>query len=261
MSDMAGRRRARQAAVGLAEFFAPVTDPEEAVDFTAPLARYRRKMAHCREKVVEADYAHQDQLRIQAKLFRHRTELSSALSNKLVRLRRLCLGLLQDEELKEWGLDGAVAQDPVAVLRQGQKAQRNFQQPDLDEIESPEWMAIKVHAEPIVQALESNVRDLDLTIQEIARQRRRIEDAAAEKGQAFTEFDTNYLLIGRSTEACFRMGGMDEAADRARPSTRRLAAGADGDEAAEEAEAQAAADSADTETPPEVEKSEPPPDA
>ncbi len=172
----------------------------------------------------------------------------------------LCLGLLEDEELKEWGLDGAVAQDPVAVLRQGQKAQHNFEQPDLDEIESPEWMAIKVHAEPIVQALESNVKELDLTIQEIARQRRRIEEAAAEKGQAFKEFDKNYLLIGRSTEASFRMAGMDEAADRARPSTRRLAAGEDGDEAAEEAEAQAAADSVNTETP-EVQESEPQPDA
>ncbi len=81
-----------------------------------------------------------------------------------------------------------------------------------------------MRTQALVGPLDEDVKVLDTTLDDIAEQRRRVQNASKEKNEAFGEFKTNYLHIGRSTEDAYRMVGLDAEADRVRPSIRRLAA-------------------------------------
>ncbi len=108
-------------------------------------------------------------------------------------------------------------------MRQSQKALRNLDKPDL-EIEAEMWEGVVMRTQALVGPLEKDVKVLDATLDEISAQRRRVQNASKEKNEAFGEFKTNYLHIGQSTEATYRMVGLDAEANRVRPSIRRLAA-------------------------------------
>ncbi|HEX9731026.1 MAG TPA: hypothetical protein VGG06_03460 [Thermoanaerobaculia bacterium] len=210
-----------QAAEGLREFFAPVIGPDENFDLTALFVLKGRKLRHCREQVVAADLEHREQVEALTRLLTARDGLTTLLGSKLVDLRRVCLGLYDEDELLRLGLDGAVSQDPVTVYRQGQKAWARFKKPGLELKAPPAWLVVEVKTETLVEGLGNDVQSLGDTLTEISRQRRRVQKAAAARRKAAAEFDRCYQLIGSSTEKDYRMAGLDDEADRVRPSRRQ----------------------------------------
>lgn len=223
-----------KARTGLESFFHPVARADEPVDLMAPIVMQREKMTWCRELVVETDLAHQLELGKLAKYIAQRNSLSSEVSKKLVRIRRVGRGLLGEDEFVETGLDGAVSQDPEVIARQGKKVTLAFAQPGL-ELESSAWVRAKIEVEDLLDGLDADVEALEAVLGKVSLHRRRVEDTAEEKRQALDGFNESYLLIGRSTEACFRMAGMPAAAERVRTATRRLASSEDDEEPAQEA--------------------------
>lgn len=208
-----------QAAEGLAEFFAPVIGPDETFDLTALFVLKNRKLRWSREQVVTADLAHREQVEILSELLTGRDALAKSLGGKLVDLRRVCLGLFDEEELIRLGLGGAVSQDPVVIHRQGQKAWLRFQ--NLEQLKTPKWLEVEVKVETLVSGLGTDVQALGEKLTEISKQQRRVEKAAAVRRKAAADFDRNHQLIGSSTETDYRMAGLDDEADRARSSRRR----------------------------------------
>jgi hypothetical protein len=211
---------AAHAAEGLAELFAPVIGPDESFDLTALFTLRNRKLRHCREQLAATDLEHRDQVEELTRLIHQRDALAKSLGDKLVNLRRVCLGLTDETELVRLGLAGAVSQDPVVVYRQGQKAWMRFQKPGL-ELRSPEWMDVRIRPETLVTALGTDVQELSTHLAEISRQRRRVQTAAAARRRADEDFDRCYQLIGRSTAADYRMAGLEAEAERVRPPRRR----------------------------------------
>ena len=206
---------------GLGIFFMPVAKPDQTIDLTTPFVLRRDKMRWCRERVTTADLAHQIELGKQAKLFKQRDELTRSLGVKLVKMRSTGSGLLDEGEFAEIGLVGPVSNDPTTVHRQGRKVLLGFAQKG-QQLESPGWQAVGITAEPLIAGIATNVEALGKVLEAIAEQKRLVQGAAAARERAFAEFNTNYLLIGRWTEASLRMAGLDMEADRARPSVRRL---------------------------------------
>ena len=209
-----------KAQTGLESFYSPVSAPGEGTDVMAPFVLQRQKMKWCREQVVETDIHHQVAVGKLLKFIKRRDSLTSSLGGKLVDVRRICLGLLEEDEFSEVGLDGAVSQDPVTVLRQGRKVRLAFGQPGL-ELTSPSWVKAKIEVDWMLDDLVENVDALDAMIDQVAMQNRIVQAAAAARRQAVEDFDENHLLVGRSVEACFRMAGMKEEADRVRMASRR----------------------------------------
>lgn len=211
---------AEHAAAGLAEFFAPVIEPDETFDLTTFFTLRNRKLRHSREQFATADLEHREQVEELTRLLLQRDALSSSLGGKLVNLRRVFLGLADEAQLVRFGLAGAVSQDPVTVYRQGQKAWTRFKKPDM-ELRSPEWMDVQIRTESLVEALGTDVQALSTVLIDISRQRRRVQEAAAARRKADEDFDRCYQLIGSSTEADYRMAGLEAEAERVRPSQRR----------------------------------------
>ena len=241
----------------LRAFYAPVLKPDETIDLTSTLDLNLRKLRWCREQVIEADLNHQAALERLSELLHQRTDMTSTVGGKLVRLRRICLGLFDEEELLRLGLDGTVAQDSTLVYRQGQKVVWRFRQPDL-ELASSTLPQIKVEVSELAEALAGDVKSFGELLHEIDLQRRRVQRAAARKRQAIEDFDFNYLHVGRITESCYFMAGMDDEAQRARPSVRRSGRGQDAEEQPPEEEPQP--DDAPAEDPPPADDAEPEPD-
>lgn len=211
---------AEHAAAGLAEFFAPVIEPDETFDLTAFFTLRNRKLRHSREQFATADLEHREQTEELTRLIQQRDALAKSLGDKLVKLRRVCLGLTDEAQLVRFGLAGAVSQDPVIVYRQGQKVWTRFKKPDM-EIRSPEWMDVQIRNESLVEALGTDVQALSTLLIDISRQRRRVQKAAAARRKADEDFDRCYQLIGGSTEADYRMAGLEADAERVRPLQRR----------------------------------------
>ncbi len=209
-----------QAAEGLADFYAPVIKPDEAFDLTALFVLNGRKLRHCREQVVEADLEHRTQVETLTRLQGERDALTSSLGNRLVRIRRVCLGLYDEKELVRLGLDGTVSNNAVAVYRQGQKTWRRLLQSNL-ELKPPELEIEPMDLGPFIEALGSDVKSLGTLLLEIGKQRRKVQVAAAVKGKALAEFERCYVLIGANTESAYRMADLDAEAARARPTRRR----------------------------------------
>ena len=218
---------------GLRTFYFPVAKPDVTVDFATPFVLQHDKMRWCRERMVEADLKHQFEIGVQTALFARRKTLVLSVGGKLVNLRRTCGGLLEEAEFAEIGLVGPVSQDPVTLARQGRKVLLGFARRG-QELKSPVWLRVAIETESLLEGLASDVEALEKVIAEISQQLRLVQGAAAEREEAFADFDKNYVQIGRSAEAAFRMAGMDAEADRARLPSRRLSRG-EPDESAPEA--------------------------
>lgn len=215
-----------KATAGLDDFFAPVIGPEETLDLSMPLVLCERKLRWNRQQVEARDLEHRQQVEELSRLLTRRDKLTRSVAETLINTRRVCLGLYGDDELVALGLDGTVARDATNVLRQGRKAWLRLSQ--RGGMESPDWVDVEIDLGSLAQSLRRDTDVLDRLLDEIGEKRRLVEATASAKRAALRDFDLSYLLIARSAEAAYRMAGMDDEAERARPPRRRGSSGSDG---------------------------------
>jgi hypothetical protein len=211
---------ADEALVGLGEFFLPVLD-DTPLDARTFLDGLRLKMAWWRGWLCDLDLAHQETVSERQSWRRRETVQAKSLYDRLVNMRRTTRGLLTEQDLLTLGLAGTVAQEPVKVLRQSEKTWKRFHKDDL-KIESEEWPEVRAPLTALASRLEPDVEGLTKSVKEVRRARRKVWSAAARKRQAIKDFDRQYLWIAKTVEMLFRMAGLDEAADRVKPRSRRL---------------------------------------
>ena len=209
------------ASAGLDEFFAPVEDDGTGFDAETYFDVLRRKVVWWRERLIHLDLTHQEELAERAEQRGREVELAKSLYGRLVNLRRVSHGLLEEDDLVTLGLAGTVSQDPVTVQRQAEKAWKRFQGDD-PKVRSSRWPQVREKLTAMADDLGPDVKALAKTVKDLKRTRRKVESAASRKRQGIRDFDRHYFWIAKSAEVHLRMAGLEDAADHVKPQARRL---------------------------------------
>lgn len=212
---------ATETVAALDEFFAPVRRPEEQPAVGVSLDLYRRKLAWVSDNLRTAETCYLAGLARDGELCARRDTLAAELSSKLGILFSTCRGWFDKEELRLLGFAARTPRSPRPVLERSREVVTGVERLDV-ELDSPEWPNMKAWLRKQARSLVPAIEGLSRTLDDLEKQRRRTKADLAARKEASSEFDRNYLSIGRSAEAMLRMAGKDAEADRIHPSTRQL---------------------------------------
>lgn len=204
----------------LGEQFAPFLGEGLAMPFETQLELFKNRLTHDRDELVEASR----ELRIESA---RETNIRSArdaemkvVFNRVVRLRRLIQGAYDDEQLNDLGFTRQTSQLPAELLEQAVHLSRLLRAPDL-ELPSSAFGTFELDVPALTQEFEPAVGRLRQSMSDLARQVRLTEVAQLAKNGALEKYNSTFLWIARTVESLLRLAGLDEVAERVRPSSRR----------------------------------------
>jgi hypothetical protein len=135
----------------------------------------------------------------------------------LVDLRAALAGAYGNASLPKVGLTGPAPQDPQALLAYGRKVNESLAQVKLG---APKRKGVQVDLKVFGKELDTQLAALESALKAVARETREGQATQAAKAKALDENDKAFLRAGTVVEALARLAGLDEVADRARPSAR-----------------------------------------
>jgi hypothetical protein len=182
------------------------------------IQRLGRTLQASIEALVEADHAHEIKKAGGRRVRREAKEAAAMLYRELVDLRRVVDAVGGRVALVKVGLEGITTREPLALCRVGDAVHTRL--PGLAS-ELAGRRGLTFDATAYVGPGAAATSRLEVAREEWVREQRERDITLMHKLRAMSAFDTCYLSVARALEALFRLAGMDELADRVRPTRRR----------------------------------------
>jgi hypothetical protein len=205
----------------VARAFAPFTEEGEAFPDLEYLQRLcARALAHHQRELVLKDEAHLAELSDGAGARDRRDRAAAALLGLLVTLRATCRGAFGWRNADRLlGLGGAMTRDPVVLARKGHRVLEVLRS-EAFQLPPPRLPGLLLDVSGWGTQLEEPLLELEAALDEVARDRRRAETTLVAKQEAMADYDRFFRQVSRLLEDLCRLGGLDDLADRLRPSRR-----------------------------------------
>jgi hypothetical protein len=135
----------------------------------------------------------------------------------LIDLRAAIVGTHGNSALSALGLTGPAPQDSQPLLAYGRKVEEAIASAKLG---TPKRKGVQVDLKVFGKELGTHLTALEASLKAVARETREGQVTQAAKTKAQEENDKAFMRAGTVVEALARLAGLDEVADRARPSAR-----------------------------------------
>lgn len=213
-------------AVHVADGLRSLLEPELAAGETLPdlehlqillgraLMRRRRALVASQEELLTAQEA--------ASTGRAaRDAASRQLYGKLTDLRAALSATYGAEPVSTWlGLRGDTARDPLALLRQADRARARLRDPHRSP-PPPRVPLLAAAPEAWAAHLDAEAEALRQALEEVGEHTKKVDDALCEKARTLATFDDAFVHIAANLEALYRLAGKPGLARGVRPSRRR----------------------------------------
>ena len=213
----AGTTHAEATAVGLGKVLKPhLAKGESLPDVGLVMILVARALEAAKIKMVEADAAHQAELGDDDAIREGRDAATAALSDKLVELREVIVGIYGSAAASAV-FPGPAPQDPVVLSR--------FAGEVATAVERVKLPAPRIKAKLDLAETATELRalraTLDAAIKEVAKEVREAQATLDEKNQALAGYDELFGGGATAMTGLLRMAGKADLAAKVKPSTRR----------------------------------------
>jgi hypothetical protein len=182
------------------------------------IRRLGRTLQTSIDTLVAADKAHEaeksDDLAVRVEL----DEATEQLYREVVEFRAGLEAVGHPDALLHIGVSGATPREPIALVRLGQSVQDQL---PLVAAMTPARRGLSFDAMAYLEPLAVGVSRLEAAQEAAQREQRELQITLMNKNRALAEHDACFMAVARTLEALFRLAGLNELADRVRPSARR----------------------------------------
>ena len=214
----AGQTQAEVTEVALNKLLKPhLAKGESLPDIGLVMILIARAIEAAKTRMVEADAAHEAELGDDAAIRQARDEAAGALSDKLVELREVIVGVYGGAAASAL-FSGPVPQDPVVLSRFAGEVATEMARVKLP---APRVKGAKLDPAETAADLRDLRATLDAAIKEVAKEVREAQATLDEKNRALGSYDELFVCGATTLTGLLRMAGKAELAAKVKPSTRR----------------------------------------
>jgi len=207
----------------LAELLSPLLqEGEELIDLDAFQTLLSRLLTRHEEALVDADEAHEAQLKEDSEPRRRRDRIARRLGQRLRQCRQAAVGTFGAEETRDFlKLEGRIQdRDPEALLRQVRLTLGNLQ--DGSQEPPPGVVATSIFDRQIwADTLEPLAQKLQTAINDVAREVSEDEETRAARNEALRQMNAILVTISRLMKYLYRLGGNSDFESEVVPIIRR----------------------------------------
>jgi len=201
-------------------------EEEQIPDLTLFQELLQRHLDAVRGNLVEMDSLHHWELLDDQKIRENRNQAVLDLSSLLVRLRSTVKGAYGAGSYgKVLGVEDLVPRDPQRLQRYATLVKEHLEAGSLDE-ETPTLEGVSLDPIPWIRLIEEPLSRLSQALDLLSGEKRSTIDRQVTKNGLMFDYDRAYRNGTQILQSLFRFVGMDELAERVRPSShRRLSQG------------------------------------
>lgn len=204
---------------GLAARFLPVLKRgEKGPDLGLLCELLQRQTERSIEQLLVAEEAYQKELLDDDPPRRERDEAAGALSDSLIELREVLVGVFGAAVLKEAGFTQGTPQDPVQLSRLGGQVAQALLTVKLP---PPRVPGATLDVKAISAELSKRRARLDTAMAAVARETREAQAALSQRNTALSEFDESQAGVAAVLAGLLQLAGKRDLAERVRPTPAR----------------------------------------
>ncbi len=204
----------------LGETFDPLLVEGQVMPFEIQLELFKKKLTQDLDQVVTTDRDYRDQKAREAISRERRDDRVTAVNTGVIDLRQAFTGIYSDGKLAEFGFARRTPSRPGELEEQTTYLVQRLSDPDLD-LTGSRYDKLQLDAHNMAQGLIKSVETLHQATDELAQQVRKTEALKLAKDNALARYNKSFLWIARTVESLCHLAGLDEVAQRVRPSQRR----------------------------------------
>jgi hypothetical protein len=202
-------------------------------DFGAVVKLSVKLLSAAKDRLVQADQAHETELSDDPPVREARDAAVAGLRDALINLREMIIGAYGHPTAAKLFL-GAAPEDPVVLSRFAGEVADNL---DKTKLPAPRIKGAKLDPSETSASLRDKRAQLDKHLGAVAREQREAQKTLAAKNAAIPAYDRTFAGVATTLSGLLLLAGETELAAKIRPSTRRPGQTAEdaGDEADPEA--------------------------
>lgn len=188
--------------------------------FASLLEILKKDLVAARERLVDLDRTLRDERVEDDEQRELRDRALEELSDGVIALREAFRSTYGTEKLGVFGFAIQTPRLPEELLEQATHLVTRLSDPEI-ELPEPRFPGLGVDPATMAATLEPMTERVREAFEGVSRETRETESLKVAKDRALAEYNASFLWIARTVESLFRLAGLEELADRVRPSARR----------------------------------------